>query len=114
MPLEHFCQIRFIEVSLLEKLFNAHLVLGASHAGGDGDDVFGAENFRRDAFVFDPFGLVHGFLRQSVGGKELDGESTDQKMFALDLPALGLQICINGGNSGGQACVLGNEKISAS
>jgi hypothetical protein len=35
-------------------------------------------------------------------------------MFALDLPALGLQICINGGNSGGQACVLGNEKISAS
>jgi len=33
---EHVCQIRFVEVGLLEHLLDAGLVLGSSHAGGSG------------------------------------------------------------------------------
>jgi hypothetical protein len=40
-----FFQLCFVEIGLLEKLFDARLVLRPAHAGGDGNDVFGAEDF---------------------------------------------------------------------
>ena len=44
MALQHVFQIGFIEFGMREQLFDARLVLGAAHAGGNRHDVFGAEN----------------------------------------------------------------------
>jgi len=110
MPLQDVFQPRFVNVGLLEHLLNPRLVLGAPHAGGDGHDVFGSENLGGYAFVVNAPGLAHGFLGQAGGGKELHWESSHQQMFGLDLPALRLQVCVDGGNSGGEPLVLGNEK----
>ena len=51
MALEDVFQLRFVEAGLLEKLFDARLVLQPPHTGGNGNDVLGAENFRGHAFV---------------------------------------------------------------
>ena len=110
MPREQFCQIGFVVFGLLLQLFDARLVLGAAHAGGDGDDVFGAKNFGGDALEINLLGGAHGFLGQAAGGKKLDGKTTEQKMFALDLPALRLQMRVDGGDAGSQAFVFGDEK----
>ena len=110
MPLQDFFQPGFVQVGLLEQLFNARLVLLPSHAGGNGNDMFSAEDFRGHAFEFDAFGLAHGFPGQSAGSKELHRESAHQKMFTLDLPALCLQVRVDGRDAGGQALVSGNKK----
>ncbi len=99
MPLEHFCQIGFIKIGLLQQLFDARLVLGPAHAGGNGNNVFSAKDFSRNPFVIHTFCLTHGFLGQSAGGKKLDGKPTEQKMFTFNLPALCLQVCVDGGNA---------------
>jgi len=114
MPLQDFLQLRFIQPRLLQHLFNAHLVLDATEAGGNGQDMFGAENFCRHTFVINALSLAHGFLGQAVRSEELQGESAHQKMFALDLPALRLQMRVDGGDTGGQTLVGGDEKQSAS
>ena len=75
MPLQHAFQIGFIEVGLREQLFDARLVLGAAHAGGNGHDVFGAENSGWHTFVVNALGLAYGFLGQTMRGEELDGKS---------------------------------------
>ena len=90
MPLQHVCQIGFVQVGLLQELFDARLVLGAADAGSNGDDVFGPENLGGHVFVVQPFRLAHGFLSQSGSGKKLDGKAPQQKVFPLNLPALRL------------------------
>src|SRR5262245_38635012 len=66
MPLQDLFQFYFIKVGLLEELFDARLVLRPPHAGGNGHDVLGAENFRRHALIIDALGFAHGFLAQSM------------------------------------------------
>ena len=56
MPLQDTFQLCFIEVALLEQLFNARLVFLPSHAGSNGNKVFDAEDPGRDAFEFYAFG----------------------------------------------------------
>jgi len=102
MLLQVFFQLRFIQPGLLEHLFDARLVLGPTNAGGNGHDVFGAENFRRHAFVINVLGFTHGFLGQSVGGEKLHLESARQKMLALDLLALSLQMRVDGRDASDQ------------
>ena len=85
MPLQHVCQIRFIEISLCQQLLDASLVLGSSHTGRNGNDVFGAKNHGRHAFVINPLGGAHGFFGQTAGGKKLNGKSAQEQVFALDL-----------------------------
>ena len=98
MPLQDIIQLCLIEIRLLEHLLDARLVLGPAHAGGYGHNVFGAENFRRHAFVINMLSLAHGFLGQSLGGEELDGKSTNEEVFAFDLPTLCVQIRVDGWN----------------
>ena len=73
MPLQDFFQPGFVQVGLLEQLFDARLVLRPSHAGGNGNDVLGAEDFGRDALVFNTLGLAHSFPGQPYLN---DGETT--------------------------------------
>jgi hypothetical protein len=75
MPLQDVFQLCFVDISLLEQLFDADPVFGPPDAGGNGDDVFGLENSRRDAFVIDPLRFAHRFLGQTVGGEKLDRKS---------------------------------------
>lgn len=101
MPLQEFFQLRFIEGGLLEHLFDACLVFGPAHAGDDGHDVFGAENLRGHAFIINALRFPNGLLGQSVGGAELHRESMHQQMLALGVPALRLQVCVDGREAGG-------------
>ena len=43
-------QLGFVEIGLGEQLFDAGLIFRPPNTGGDGDDVFGAENFGGRAF----------------------------------------------------------------
>ena len=81
MPLQDVFQPRFIQVGLLKKLFDARLVIRPSHAGGNGHDVFGAEDFGGDALEFDAF----GFLGQSAGDKKLHRESAWTPAWSKEL-----------------------------
>src|SRR5882724_8705123 len=110
MPLQDVFQLCLIEVGLLEQLLDARFVLGPAHAGGYGHNVFGAEYFCRHAFVINMLSLAHGFLGQSLGGEELDGKSTNEEMFAFDLPTLCLQMRVDGRNARSQSFVGGDEE----
>jgi hypothetical protein len=66
--------------------------------------------FRRHAREFDTFGLAHGFPGEAAGGEKLHGKSAQQQMFAFDLPALGLQVRVDGRDASGQTFVGGDEK----
>src|SRR5438128_2280413 len=102
---------RFCQFGLLEQLLNVRLVLRAPHSGGDGHDVFRAKNFGWHAFVINSFRFTHGFLGQAAEGKKLDRESAHQKVLALDLPALGLQMA---GMPAVRFSLFGMKKMSAS
>ena len=101
MPLQDFFQLRFIEIGLLEHLFDTRLVFRPPYAGGNGDDVFGAENFRGHAFIINARRFANGFFGQSVGGEKLNGKSAHQQMFTFNLPALRLQMRVDGRDAGG-------------
>src|ERR1043166_9349471 len=110
MPVEDVFQAALVQVSLLEQLLDARLILGPANAGGDGHDVFGPENFGGHAFVINTLGLAHSFLGQTAGGEKLHGESPDQQVLAFHLPTVCLQMRVNGGNACGQAFILRDEK----
>jgi hypothetical protein len=65
-----------VETGLLEQLFDARLVLLASHAGSDGNEVLGAEDFGRHALEFKFPALYSwpqssgpgGFVKEQVRG----------------------------------------------
>ena len=110
MTLQDDFQLCFVEVGLLEQLFDARLVLRPAHAGSNGDDVFSLKNFRWHAFEVDSCGLPHRFFGQPACCQKLHGEPTDEQVLTLDLPALSLKVPVDGRDAGGQTLVGGNEK----
>src|SRR5215472_7536446 len=110
MPLQDVFQAVLVQVGLLKQLLDAHLILGPANAGSNGYDVFGPEDFGGQAFVINVLGLAHRFLGQTAGGEKPNGESPEQQVLALHLPAASLKVRVNAGNAGGHAFVLWDEK----
>jgi len=61
-------QIRLVESSLLEQLFDTHLVLGSPNAGCNGNYMLGPKNLAPHALVLDRLRLTYSLFREAVGG----------------------------------------------
>ena len=92
MPLQNIFQPCFVEVGLLEHLLDTGLVLGPPNTGSNGDDVFGAENFRWHAFIINALGLAHGLWGMGqmmftkyliVVDDDVDVHNTSEVLFRL-------------------------------
>src|SRR5260370_17556129 len=59
------------------------------------------------AFKFDWFCITHSFFDQSARGEKLHGKIFDQKMLALDAPALRLKMRVDRSNSAPQCFLAG-------
>ena len=91
-------------------MLDARLVLGPTDAGRDGHDVFGPKNFGGHALIINALGFPHRFLCQTTGGKKLHRESPDEHLLPFHLPAVCLEVGVDGGNAGTYAFVLREEK----
>ena len=84
-------------------------VLVSTDARSNSNDVFGAKNFRRNAFVFDLHSFSNRFFSQSSRSPKLNRKIFKDEMFPFDSPTFGLQMRIDRGNSCTQRRVAGDK-----
>ncbi len=109
IPAEDVVQEHSVDFGLLQELLDPGQILVASDAGRDGDDVLGTEHLRRHSFVFDRSRVADRLLREPGRGEELNRESVNEEMLALNSPAAFLQVRVDRRNTSGQPFLGGDE-----
>ena len=103
MAREDSIKERTVEIGLLQHLLDAGAVLGAPDAGGDCDEVFGAENPALHAVKLNSLGFIYGLFGKAVGGEPPDGECSNHRMLAFGVMAELFEMRVNLRDAGGKA-----------